>query len=81
MVYDSRKESDLIRLEKRMSGAVNTTVDANVSKVSDGRKTKKKAKPWGNFWQKKRENNEKYLLAAEIGRLEEVKDLLDTSKL
>ena len=81
MVYDSRKELDLRRLEKRTSGCINTSAN-NITTASDGRSTtKKKTKPWANFWKKKRENNEKFLFAAEIGDLKVVQELLDTAKM
>lgn len=66
MVYDSRKEGDLVKLEKRTSA---NATNPNISQTTERVTVKKKAKPWANFWQMKRENNEKYLEAAEIGDL------------
>ena len=39
-----------------------------------------KAKPWGNLWKKKKQNNLDYLMEAETGNLEGMKDLLDPAK-
>ena len=75
MVYDSRKEVDLIKLEKRMSKEVTHSGDLSLPAAG----AKKKKKPWGNHWKKKRENNEKFLFAAEMGDIETVITLLDTS--
>ena len=73
MVYDSRKELDMLRLDKRVSGPLNTTVPHMMSEASyTTNKPKRKSKPWANFWKNKRENNEKYLLAAEMGDLKQV---------
>jgi hypothetical protein len=67
MVYDSRKENDLVKLEKRTSANFNTSVDktallsdnsldisasaGDVTQNGDKKRRKKKAKPWANFWE------------------------------
>ena len=38
---------------------------------------KKDSKPWGNFWKEKRHNNNEFLIAAENGDVETMKQMLD----
>lgn len=37
----------------------------------------KPANPWGNFWKEKKANNQEFLVAAETGDIETLKQLLD----
>ena len=70
MVYDTRKEVDLIKLEKQASTGMLKKKEAlgekNLAPQSNqGMKTK----PWGDLWKRKKQNNIDYLLEAETGNL------------
>jgi len=87
MVYDVRREIDLARLDRQtsvssLSSAGNDTSDRLGSEASATGPPRKstKAKPWANLWKEKRKNGEDYLLAAEDGNMQEMLDLLDSSK-
>lgn len=71
MVYDVRKELDMVRLDRQTS--INSPADASGPQSprlgSESARGKAKAKPWANLWKEKRQNNANYLLAAEEGNM------------
>ena len=87
LVYDTRKEIDLLKLETQAStGLINKMAEISGGDISIGSIGGKsspvaaKTKPWGNLWKKKKQNNNDYLMEAETGNLEGMKDLLDPAK-
>jgi len=82
MVYDSRKEIDLIKLEKAASKGVMQAQEEKGLLVNpaNASPTAPKTKPWANLWKKKKQNNMDYLMEAETGNLQGMVDLLDPAK-
>ena len=87
LVYDSRKELDLLKLEVQASTGLMKKMEELGEEVSydkiSGRPSSPsapKTKPWGNLWKKKKQNNLDYLMEAETGNMEGMKDLLDPAK-
>ena len=54
--------------------------DLSIGSIGGKSSPVSKTKPWGNLWKKKKQNNLDYLMEAETGNLEGMKDLLDPAK-
>ena len=96
MVYDVRKDIDMARLERQTSArslknatprtaqnridSDNDQQAAQESAVQEQRRSKPKAKPWANLWKEKRQNDHDFLLASEAGNMQEMLDLIDSTK-
>lgn len=81
-----RKARDMERLANTTDSRVSKVNDSmQASKLTIGRidptyeqrPSQAKVNPWANFWKEKKQNNQEYLIAAETGDLETVRQMLD----
>lgn len=79
-LYDMRKENDLLKIQDQKEKTL-ISLDMNISGQTTKETIQANTAAVKDWWKKKRRNNQDLLFAAEAGILEEVKSLLDKTRL